>query len=384
MKLLLLFTCVVTISLVCCETNQRIINANDNLSKHGLKAKEIIHNHDKPNVLEAHIKKFKGEALAYVTPWNNRGYDVVKEFKGKFDYVSPVWYYIQRRSAMQFDFDGEHDVDQGWMKEVKDEATNMGKVLPRFQLRGWTGEDLRVFVGSAEESNVLANEINEQVKKYKFDGVVIECGYPAFFQRFLADLSLLLHKESRQLIVVLPSIMNEEHKQYMKPEIFETMSKYVDRFSVMTYDYSSHDPSGGPNAPIEWIMDNIEYLTNQQNRHQLLVGLNMYAMSYLHTRAPEPLVLKTVVDKLIDQPTEYDELLEDENQLIRSEEELNWDKEHQEAWFIDIDEDGIRQGTVWTPTYRSVRNRLRLAEDYNVGVALWEVGQGLDYFYDLF
>lgn len=101
-------------------------------------------------------------------------------------------------------------------------------------------------------------------------------------------------------------------------------------------------------------MDNIEYLTNEKNRHQLLVGLNMYAMSYLHTRAPEPLVLKTVVDKLIDQPTEYDELLEDENQLIASEEELNWDKEHQEAWFIDIDEDGIRQGTVWTPTYRVI------------------------------
>lgn len=27
--------------------------------------------------------------------------------------VSPVWYYIQRRSPMQFDFDGEHDVDLG-------------------------------------------------------------------------------------------------------------------------------------------------------------------------------------------------------------------------------------------------------------------------------
>ncbi|KAI9349325.1 glycoside hydrolase superfamily [Pilaira anomala] len=285
---------------------------------------------------------------------------------------------------MQFDFDGEHDVDQGWMKEVKDEATNMGKILPRFQLRGWTSEDLRVFVKSAEESNLLANEINNQVEKYKFDGVVIECGYPAFFQKFLADLSELLHKEGRQLIVVLPSVMNEEHKQFMNPDIYDTMSKYIDRFSIMTYDYSSHDPNGGPNAPIEWIMDNIEYLTNQKNRHQLLVGINMYAMSYLHTRAPEPLVLKTVIDKLIDQPSEYDELLEEEPQLMTEEDELNWDTDSQEAWFIDIDEDGVRQGTVWTPTYRSIRNRVRLAEDYNVGLALWEVGQGLDYLYDLF
>jgi hypothetical protein len=50
------------------------------------------------------------------------------------------------------------------MKEVKDETTNMGKVLPRFQFRGWTGDDLRVFVSSPEESNALANEINDEVR----------------------------------------------------------------------------------------------------------------------------------------------------------------------------------------------------------------------------
>lgn len=50
------------------------------------------------------------------------------------------------------------------MREVKDEVTKKGKVLPRFQLRGWTGDDLRTFVSSEEESNSLANEINEQAK----------------------------------------------------------------------------------------------------------------------------------------------------------------------------------------------------------------------------
>ena len=32
-----------------------------------------------------HEKRFSGDTLAYVTPWNNHGYDVVKIFKGKFD-----------------------------------------------------------------------------------------------------------------------------------------------------------------------------------------------------------------------------------------------------------------------------------------------------------
>jgi chitinase domain-containing protein 1 len=97
-------------------------------------------------------------------------------------------------------------------------------------------------------------------------------------------------------------------------------------------------------------------MTNDQNRHKFLIGLNMYAMSYLQTRAPEPLVMKTVIEKLNDQPkTIYDELLDaTENEEVAD--ELNWDKENQEAWFIDIDEDGIRQGTIWMPTYRVSNN----------------------------
>ncbi|CEP19760.1 hypothetical protein [Parasitella parasitica] len=292
------------------------------------------------------------------------------------------------RAFMQFDMDGEHDVDQGWIKEVRDEKTGRGKILPRFQFRGWTGDDLRLFVSNEKESQVLANAIMEQVNKYNFDGLVIECGFPAFFQVFLLQLSKLLHEKNRQLIVVLPAIMTEDHKKYMTSDIFKEMSKYVDRFSLMTYDFSSHDPNGGPASPIEWIMDNIEHLTpDEKYRSKLLIGFNMYAMSYLPTRAPEPLVMKTVIEKLSDQPKQTlldDELFEDDELETPLSEVLNWDSANQEAWFVDIDEEGIRQGTIWLPTIRSIKNRLRLAEDYEVGVALWEVGQGLDYYYDLF
>ncbi|KAG1445031.1 hypothetical protein G6F56_010059 [Rhizopus delemar] len=346
-----------------------------------LNVQGILKDNTRPNRLEAHSKHFKGTTLAYVTPWNNRGYDVVKEFKGKFDYVSPVWYYIQRRSPMQFDFDGEHDVDLGWMNEVKDTSSGKGSIVPRFQFRGWTGEDLRAFVASQEESGLLAKQIQHQVDQYGFDGIVLECGYPAFFQHFLSQLSVLLHQKDKQFIVVLPSLLSDQHRQIMTAEVFSGMAHYVDKFSLMTYDYSSHDPNGGPSAPIEWVMDNIEYMTNENNRHKLMIGLNMYAMSYLPTRTPEPLVMKTVVEKL--SVPRQDELYM-EGDPVDENEELNWDGDSQEAWFVDYDEDGIKQGVVWMPTIRSIRNRIRLAQDYGVGLALWEVGQGLDYFYDLF
>ncbi|OBZ80854.1 Chitinase domain-containing protein 1, partial [Choanephora cucurbitarum] len=225
-------------------------------------------------------------------------------------------------------------------------------------------------------------EIYAQVTKYKFDGIVVECGFPGFFQLFLNEISYLLHRDHRLLIVVLPSFVTPEHKQFLKPEIVNSLARFVDRFSMMTYDYSTHDPNGGPSAPIEWIMENIEHVApTEEKRSKFLIGMNMYAMSYLQTRTPEPLVMKTVIEKLADQPVEVDDELFDDTESDGSNtEELNWDKDSQEAWFVDIDEDGTRQGTIWVPTLRSIKSRVRLAEDYGVGIALWEVGQGLDYF----
>ncbi len=35
-----------------------------------------------------------GPTLAYVTPWNRRGYTLAEDFGCKLDYVSPVWFVV--------------------------------------------------------------------------------------------------------------------------------------------------------------------------------------------------------------------------------------------------------------------------------------------------
>jgi len=71
--------------------------------------------------------------------------------------------------------------------------------------------------------------------------------------------------------------------------------------------------------------------------------------------------------------------------LEKYEPSLQWDDESEESFwdFTDL-ENGVTDGEVWYPSLYSISKRLSLIEDLEVGgVSLWELGQGLDYFYEL-
>ncbi|TPX47006.1 hypothetical protein SeMB42_g03495 [Synchytrium endobioticum] len=86
----------------------------------------IITKHVTPNQISEHqnttrlrtsqnVKIFSNVALGYVTPWNKKGYDIAEKYRHKFDYISPIWYYIKPISPnipMTYKLEGAHDVDQ--------------------------------------------------------------------------------------------------------------------------------------------------------------------------------------------------------------------------------------------------------------------------------
>lgn len=60
---------------------------------------------------------------------------------------------------------------------------------------------------------------------------------------------------------------------------------------------------------------------------------------------------------------------------------LQWDEKSSEHFFVYSDK-GLRHA-VFYPTLMSLSLRLDEAQDWGTGLSIWEIGQGLDYFFDV-
>lgn len=343
------------------------------LVRNDIKYDDIIDNHDLYSTQHKDIRRFNtGEVLAYVTPWNNHGYDVAKTF-GKFTMISPVWLQIKRKPRGIYNVEGTHDIDKSWLKELG-KKENPPKIVPRVLFEKWSQDEYDSLFNSEDEIESMTNAIIDVLKENEMHGAVIEIWsqigekHPEEVVHVVTHMSELFHKNDMIIILVVPAALNLEKKVSTKfgGEQFYRLAPVVDYFSLMTYDFAVNQGYPGPSAPLPWVKACVEYLDpDAKNRQKILLGLNFYGYMF-SSSGSSPILAKQYLEFLNNYKPE-----------------LTWEKSASEH-YSQFGNDQTGKGILFYPTLKSIDERLKLAKKLlGTGISIWEIGQGLDYFYDL-
>ncbi|XP_059471746.1 chitinase domain-containing protein 1 [Neocloeon triangulifer] len=309
--------------------------------------------------------------LAYVTPWNSKGYEIAEKFTKKFDLISPVWLQVKRSVEGSYTITGEHDVDNGWVSKLRKNNPSI-KIVPRLLFDEWRGEDFVSVLKSQAEQTRLGQVLVKICQKHNFDGLVLEFWSQLGGQAkeplsvMTRNLARAMRKSSFITILVLPPIRHRELEYFDKTD-FDRLANDINYFSLMTYDFSSVQRPG-PSSPLPWMKDCVESLvpdSNDANREKILLGLNFYGMDFT-INGGGPILGR-----------DFLQLLEN----VKPAEKLKYDDNSEEN-FIELKKSDSSH-IIFYPTPYSILRRIRLAEEFGTGLSIWEIGQGLDFFYDL-
>jgi spore germination protein YaaH len=251
----------------------------------------------------------------------------------------------------------------------------------QFDWGHWKEDDYKLFFAPALDDNIhapLVDSIINLVQTRNFSGLVIEWGFVDTSQiihimkPFLRELYMRLHFNQviKQLFLVIPPY--REQQQTFNANHYVDLLEVIDRFCVMTYDYSGGRPA--PNAPLnDFVIPTIDYYVSSQSNNadereerasKLLLGINFYGYDYQFTQQK--------VEALVGH--QYREYMD------KYKPQLNWDAPSAEHW-MDFVDDKKNQHRVFYPTVKSIKRRLDVAQEKKIaGIMIWEAGQGLDEF----
>jgi len=202
------------------------------------------------------IRQFPYSTLIFITPWNNHGYDLVKIFTKKFDYISPVWFHMKRIGHKKYRIEGTHDIDSPWIETLKEKNSDV-RIVPRVSFDKLTTGDIHALFESEDEKQQLSLTLKNFLIEYNqlFDGYVLELitqfrgSSKATINHILSDIAEHIHQidnttqKKKEIILAVPPV-----EEYFDRNDFNVLSEHLDGFHIMTYGFPTNGL--GPVSPI--------------------------------------------------------------------------------------------------------------------------------------
>ena len=308
---------------------------------------------------------------------------------------------------------GTHNVDKHWVKQLQDNGVH---VVPRvmFEARTWNQRSIASLLNRKKRHKRVSRALTTVLSKFELDGVVFEASplfnyvYSLKMQRRNSNaikkkyrvakrrLNYFLKNFARRISQASYSKLKLDffialHVQHLPLIDFnEVGQQFVTGVCLMTYDYSAGQPQGGPNSPIDQFLvpvvkqivyDGVLKKTPDFDTGKLLLGLNFYGYKFAGSGGKMDVVTgQSLLDDFIESVSEEEQkqrkwlwLKEvDEHVLVRQQPDGEKDSDNSEY-----------KEQVWYPTLQSIQARLNFAEMHKMGISIWELGQGLEYFNQL-
>lgn len=218
-----------------------------------------------------------------------------------------------------------------------------------------------------ERRSDLIDQIMDLVQTVGFDGVNIDFEYvregdKEYLNTFMKDLHHKMSSKGKILSISLHS--KTEKADWFKGYDYETLGKNSDFVVLMGYD--KNPAVAGPQAPIKWVEDVVDYALNRIPAEKIVLGIGVYGYGWTDTGT------RTT---WLHARNEVDYRIRFINETIRDYNiQPQWDEESAMAHFTFTDYDGVTHN-VWYENEKSIEEKLELVKRKNLkGIAFWRLG----------
>ncbi|KAJ9473400.1 Chitinase domain-containing protein 1 [Diplonema papillatum] len=352
-------------------------------------------------------KQFDGSTLGFVTPWHPSGKAVALRAARRFTYVSPMWFHIELLTEDQLTVriapsstDPDRMPDKAWVNALQKQGT---KVIPVFAFYNWPRKTMGQFFLSEDSGTVQHQVVQDMIKtciRYDCDGLVLEWGkvpvkeyyaeLSAWLRRIQGSMTKFFSKPFELMLSVHP-----DPTFFGKGE-FEALAPVIDKFILHTYNFTSAALSSGPNCPMSWMREMLkawQLLKRTDTDDKVIVTLPFFGREYVDGAAVD---LDTY-DVASGDPTDasgartrWDVTGEQYIRTLEASEndssyhlEHHWNDKYKEHHAEYVAPDGSKR-IVYYPSLKALKERIDLLSATRAtGLGVWNLGTGLDYFYDL-